>query len=204
MATPAPSGALWQLRLNYAMSGQRLLNTLTYQQEGTVPDFRTAGDLLLADAQRANGLIENILDCLSDDVTLTNIQAQMLLPTRQAAQRVNINLSGEQDEGTLPVNCAQVIERRGDAANRRNVGSFHLPPPSAAVLDSERWNAVQLTRLQEVANLLTSAIIIAVPVLAFFPVLLPKPLSSNLVPVTQAEVKINPRVMRRRTVGVGE
>ncbi len=78
----------------------------------------------------ANQLIQRYLGCMSDQYTLDEMWFQVLWPTRYRKVVIPSGLPGTIDGLVGTANVAAVISRFGDAANRHNMGSIHLPIPT--------------------------------------------------------------------------
>jgi hypothetical protein len=204
MAVPTGIGTIWQLLIEYRASNQRLLNTFNYVQLSAAEDYTTLANILQAWAEDDGGLRDLIQQVIHQGVSIVKMSWQPVRPVRLRAISFTMDIPGAQDGNGLPQNVSQVISRFGELANRRNQGAIHLPPGEIDTVLNGIIQAAQIGKLQAVANKMVSTIIRPADVLQAAPVLISQ--DAELTPqfVETAVPQGTIRVMRRRTVGVGQ
>lgn len=185
--------------------GQITLNTFYYRVNAVtgaplVTAFATAMDGVL---KGAGNLVPKFLACCPPQYFLNNIWYQTVAPTRYVKEVRSAVLGGTFASNSNLANTCTVITRRGDFANRRNVGALHVP---MANLDADISNgaigAPQLAANTALASQMLNALAMA-GIGGADPVLWYPPLSANYTVVRSTLSQLTTRVMRRRTKGIG-
>lgn len=190
--------------------GQRIMNTFYYSVSavGAVPGDRwTAYASLRTQMQLPAGLEVDLRACMTADVSLETLRLQFISPQRMAFREFVVGNNGTHPGVSGTPNVAASIERRTELASRHGVGRIQiagmpdnaystgfLTVPYIAVLD---------TLATEIPRDITDAAGNTYrPVLAYHDPLSAPPWVAS--PVIGCETKNTVRVMRRRTVGLGE
>jgi hypothetical protein len=205
VATPTDVNTVWQMTFRYAMNGQILLNTFHYvQKTSSVADYVAYAIAFNSQIVALGALKDKIKDVLCNTCQLTNIIYQPIKPIRYQAVVAVVGENGTMLGDPLPQNVGQTIERRGIVANRHNMGSLHLPPPSVAGVSGGLLTGIQITNLNIVAAALLLVIAPPLTPAVMVPYLIPRDPDSPYVPLASAAAQTTVRVLRRRTVGVGK
>lgn len=204
MLLPTPIGTIWSLILQWKSNNQVLLNTFNYRQEVDNLDYVDFAALAQGRILGIGRLVPTILDAVSNTCTLERTLWQPIRPTRLRAARFTLNSPGTQQEVPLPQNVAQVITRSGDPATRRSIGSIHLPPCDADRVENGVLTAPQRVLVDDVAALVRTPLTDELDNIILTPVLIARNAADPPIVVRFASVQNTIRVMRRRTVGVGQ
>jgi hypothetical protein len=206
--TPLPEHAVIQIRIESTLLDQHFINTYHYKWDADTPadDYLVELAALKDSFMQAGGMYETWLNCMSNDLVCTVINFQPVWPIRLATYGfVPTSAAGSRAPPNLPVNTAAVIERRGALANRKNVGSVHLPGTVTDSLfdPSGKWTATFMGFLdahaEEVATDLEGTGVIN----KFHPVLFNLANPTETVEVVQCISSEEPRTMRRRGFRLG-
>jgi len=207
-------GDVWQVSFRGEYNAQRIILTHTYRVAaltGIIPDALAAQTIL--DAVRGgvggNDLIESkYLACLPAQYELLSIRAQNVKPNRRVYHEVVRNQPGTHAEVGETGNVAAVITLRTAFAGRSQVSNRHIGPiPSTGTVQVlGALTGAYKTLLGTLATALLQSWANLVPDITFEPVIL-HPI--DLVPpvtdkVTTAIIGEQVRVMRRRTLRIGE
>lgn len=195
------------IQLTGTLNSQTIISTYHYAVTAmNVPiEEVVACNRLLTFITQADGLVDTYLAVAPTNYTMAQASAQKILPQRYRRIQTVIGELGLR--GASPVsNVALTIERFGPLANRKNIGSLHIPcsPGNAAngtwdagTLDVATAHADTMSALfeDEDGNRFRPCLISA---WAGVPTPLPTPqlVSGHIVHTAS-------RVVRRRTVGVG-
>jgi len=155
-------------------------------------------------AGTVGGVGDKFIALMPTNYTLIRWSAQVISATRYA--RVDgpiLNAAGDSGAISSSPNIACVITRRGVLANRRSVGSLHLPYPDA---ETEATTGIVpagfLSGMQDLCTQMLNNQTLAPSTVVFSPVLYHKT-GLNFTDLVAAFPQRTIRVMRRRTVGVG-
>lgn len=205
MATPTQGGTIWLCTFRYNLNNQILLNTFPYQQSSTPTlDYVAFAQAIVLAMQAPGSLQDSILQSITADCALASITLQPIRPIRYQAVVVAVGQNGQQAGLAAPQNVAQSIERRGVIAARDNIGRIQLPPCAASGIVNGGFTLLQAAQLQGVATAMMANFASGVPAVSLSPVLISKDPTIVPRPITGTTVKLSSRVMRRRTVGVGQ
>lgn len=187
---------------------QRVINTFTFiANPVTDPHaWDIAIDELHATITGPGSLRELFLDCVPNNYTLDEIRYQVLRPIRLAQViKPQVAQSGNVGASALVPNNAVVIERRGDLARRADVGAVHLPAPQDVLLvNGGLITPAYKTILQAFANQMKTSYATNFGGVVLRPTVYHLNIATSITYVTQTVVQETARVMRRRTVGLGE
>lgn len=206
MAYPIANGSILELTLKGKHEGQEVMNVLHYRNTtpSTLTDGALAAITVMEQANEAGGLASLWKACLSAQVTELTMRAQWISPSRWAYITTTITGgSGTIAGNAMPVNTAISITRRGEAANRHNVGTLHIPGVPATAIVNGVLQPLFIDAYNEFAAATLQPLIALDPPFEMVPVLLNRT-EVGASPVPQSYIRHDyTRVMRRRTVGVG-
>jgi len=209
MAAPFPTvsvGDRYLVSFVGSLAGQRILSTFWYTNSSLV-GFPTADafyDEIFAKIDQNTELRGFYQGVCPSNYTMEQVWIQKVDPSRVAKKVYTVSYPGQLADASQNPNVAATIERRGAVANRHNVGSLHVPGPTTVMyVDGGTWKAAYKTLLDGLGGKMIEALTlgsgsIIEPILRYGPGTLQFTFISTFFsqPTT--------RVMRRRTVGVGE
>ncbi|PSM54836.1 hypothetical protein C4L39_26140 [Clostridium diolis] len=206
MAYPLNLNDIVSVTLEARLYGQQVMSVLHYEVIGplTTEDGAAALDAFAVAINAVDGLQRLWAQCqtLNSEVMLLHLQK---VASNRFARRTYAGglAQGSVAGQSMPANVAAAITKRGETANRHNVGTIHMPGVPASwvtngLLNEDAVEAYGLFALEmksEQAPAGTDVI--------FSPVMFNRaaPLTSQT--VVDTALKIPTRVMRRRTVGLG-
>lgn len=124
---------IFQTTFKYQMHGQTLLNVLHWRTtENTETDDEVVACNLIAskmasEAAVAGTPLNGIKLCVSQDVLIEEVQAQVVYPDRYAFVSAPIGEIGSRPINTLQ-NIQTCVTKRTKLAGRKFRGAIHLPP----------------------------------------------------------------------------
>jgi len=184
---------------------QRVANTFKYvviEAPGVLVEQVTAFNALYSAMDAVNKLIQDFLVNCPDNYALNEVWFQVVSPTRFAAIKIFADQGGNSGADALTANLAAVVTRRGELANRRNISSLHVPAPTDILfINNGNLTASYQSSMLLLANELT--VEYTASGYKFSPSIWGESITDP-VPITQAELQPTARVMRRRTLRVGE
>jgi len=212
-----PDAALndvWQVSFRGVYNAQRIILTQTYQVTQITPPI-TDGNaaLVLLNAVRAGvggfDLIESAyLACMPAEYELQVIRAQNVKPNRRVYHEVIRTQPGTHAEVADTGNLAAVVTMRTDFAGRSQVSNRHIGPiPSTGTVQTlGALTGAYKTLLSTLATALLQSWSEAIPTITFTPCILHPTdiVPPNVDKITSAIVGETVRVMRRRTLRIGE
>lgn len=161
-------------------------------------------------------LLNAMLDCMSNEASITSVACQIISPVRYRASKVAIIAGDGTIVGSLTnQNTAAVFTKYGELAGQDAVGSWHQGGTPPNMFSNGNLSVGGLTAMGTLAEafLEKPAITIGGDTTTFYPAILNKePIPDTdpvryqikgLTEVIQTEVQQTARVMRRRTKGVG-
>ena len=194
-----------QLTFQGTHDGQQVMTVMSYKSKNTaiITNGRPVLESLLNIAAQPLGLYEKYLACISSDVKAVVPYVQLVANARYAyITPAGAGTDGDIAGPCMPANTAQVVTRRGEIADRRNISSLHLPGvPVAAVVDSF-LTAVHMAKLQEFGTASCQAIVTSDGT-EWQPVAYRRTSPGDSRQLVEAYVQNTVRVVRRRTVGLG-
>jgi len=171
-----------------------LIGTPTYLQFAT--DMKTAFNT-------AGGLIPTFLACCPPDYFLNNMWVQTIAPTRVVKTILSIATSGQNASDSNTANLSSVVTRRGALANRKNIGSVHIPYPNLDADGSNGTISAAHLALMEVFAVQVRRTVTMSGTGSVTPVLFNGPTFTDVSPIESTISQLTVRTMRRRTVGRG-
>lgn len=207
MAYPIAGADVIQIRPNYSYGGQRYMNVLHYiiDDPGTMP---AQGDTTLNDllsAWRADNETQ-LLDCLATNCRFEYVDIQKIYPIRYRALRQSVSANGTSAGGAAKTgNVGSTITMRVDLATRNAGGSVHIPALPDAYMALGLLDPLQINNLDSYASSLISGLLGALTnAQATYAIAQVRTLPAVINPVTAYVSQLEARVMRRRTIGVGQ
>jgi len=153
----------------------------------------------------AGSMYDKLQACYPQNLTTPQIWYQKVYSLRTMKVVKSPNDPGLWPHDATSANVACVVERRGVLANRRNVGSIHIPcAADPATIDDGAPTPAYTTVLEAVATQINATITTALGTCTWRPVLFNYPDPIIYSEIINASVQDTSRVMRRRTVRVGE
>jgi hypothetical protein len=206
MAT-AVVGMKFEVRLYTLFANQVYENVFHYglaSVTGTPSVKNVATDLV--NALTGDGdLITEMRALIPSNMLMQKIEIQVVAPLRLRKDTFAYNLNGL-GPTTQTGNLAGVVTKQGDIANKHNIGSLHIPISTAAatsangVLSEAALEAISLVAVQVPLVVNLAGLVSA----SMQPVISNGKLSTEVSPITAAVPQTQVRVMRRRTVGLGQ
>lgn len=206
MAYPIVTGSILELTLEGRHEGQQVMNVLHYKltSPATLTDGRDVAANVIIAANEVGGIATLWRACLSIQVTDLTAKAQWIVPDRYAYVRLGITGgSGSVAGDAMPVNTAVTVTRRGQEANRRNIGSTHIGGVPAGAITNGQLNILFVDAYAEFAAKMLQPLLSLDPAFEMTPILYNKEApAESAVPIAYT-LNTYARIMRRRTVGVG-
>lgn len=191
------------------MFDQRILSTYAYQVFNLAGGAVTTSDLATAlntQLSAPGELLQLVRNACPSDYNHVETWYQRIAPTRVV--RDVFTGTGVGTNGAANVsNVAAVVERRGDLANRKNISCLHVPMADiAANVVAGYVTAAMTSKLVAIgAKLITSYnLTVGAATVVLVPCIYNKGSVPNCSYITRYYAQPTSRVMRRRTVGVGE
>lgn len=205
MAYPLNVNDIVEVTFAGTQIGQMMMSVLHFEVTApiTTPDAGAVFDSLANNLIDGFGLNVTYLQCCANDLVNAYITIQKVASDRFIKRRYDAAFSeGQVVSRSVSCNTAIAITKKGDAANRHNLGTLHMPGvPQIWVTDSA-LNAAGITGYAPLVTALKNQIVVGGVTLK--PVIFNKaaPLTSQF--VTSSALQQTLRTMRRRTVGVGK
>lgn len=199
------AGDVLSVTLNGQLCGQTVMNTFHYGMASVsgAPTQDAVAIEVLNKLAVTGGFYDKFLACCPDNYILNETWVQFILNVRYRKRVGAPSLNGTFGFDADTANVAATISRFGDAANRRNMGSVHIPIGSDVhFLDQGFVKAALLTQLTAFSPFLYTQLVLAT-LGTIQPILISGASILNAVPLSSAIVQQTARVVRRRTVRVG-
>lgn len=207
-----------QLTIRSTLFSQTVMNIFHYRLDlagGVV----AAGSAFLSDfndaLQAGGGMFETYINCMPAQVTNIVADLQWVDPDRFVKRTFVVNPLGGFSHVPTTANLASVLELRANIADKRSIGSKHLPGLGGTAVAGGIVQAALLAQIEEFAD--QCPLSVPVGVRTMRPIIFgrARPSYTNrhgvvipAIPKSYREVASyvihnTARVMRRRTVGVG-
>jgi len=205
MAYPIVDGSIAEVSIEMAVNGQNCMSLFHYylEQDAPVVDGAALMLELLGWFVGAAGPFPEYEDCIPDVVNNMSVYGQWITPDRFRYEIAPAGpFAGNVANAPLPQNVSAAITKFGDAANRHNIGTLHMPAVPVNFVQDGMISAVGLAAYGALAAVMQDGFISAGGhVLS--PVIFNR-LSPNDSPyIIGAFTQLTSRVNRRRTVGLG-
>ena len=213
-----PANSILEVKVGYVVNNQQCYNVLHYK---TLAELATADELTTSDwvvnnlNGNANGEFPGeFANVMADNVVLNELTAQCIYPVRWRISRDVFAITGAIAGTCDAQNVQACISKRGDLANRHNVGSVHIggqPPVNYA---SGMLTAGAITLFNALTTFLETEINLeGDPAKVVYPAILNKTkvvvdgkdkyVVSGSTQTTAWDVRSELRTQRTRTVGRG-
>lgn len=206
MAYVIGANAIVEVTFEGLHEGQQVMSTYHYKMgtPATVPDGYAVLGELLTKVMGGGELFETWREAISVHVTDLVVSAQWIKPNRY---RYRFDIPAIDSGGIAgdcnPTNVAIAITRLGEAANRHNQGTLHMPGVPLSFIDNSALQPAGAGLYSSHATVMLQDFVLPASGAEMIPVLFNK-VNYLLCPrMTAAQIQNYARVMRRRTVGVG-
>lgn len=206
---PLQGGAIVQLTYRSLLAGQRILNTFRYRcvtDLTTLPDYRLALADLADQLDAAAGMTFKYVSACPTNMVIQKYRLQPIWPIRQRYEEYDVGQNGLATLGsTNTANVAVSIKRTGDIIGPHGVGRVQIPACTTGVTAGLVDPAYITADLVPLADQMKLEIPGVVYPITWVPLLFS--VTNNIVSsadIIATSVEDTARVMRRRTVRVGE
>lgn len=206
MAYPVLGGSILELTFQGLHDGQQVMTVLHYRyaSQSQLPNGALALESFLETVTANDQLYDLWKDCLSAKVTDMKAKAQWIWSLRYAfMEKITLPRSGSVAGDAYPPNVAVAITRRGEQANRHNIGTIHMPGVPVSFVTNGLVNPGAEASYATFAQKCLDQVTTPDPVAAFDPIIYTRTGPALSQKPVGYVVQKNSRVMRRRTVGVG-
>jgi len=155
----------------------------------------------------ANGEVADAYNrCCPDNYIPGDIWYQVIRPTRfRKFVKADFTTGVTSGFAATAPNVACVITRVGELGRRDNISSLHLPAATDnGWIDGGTVTLAAQVKLATMSDACRTTYSVAIGSTKFSPSILNGPLAAQVTPITFAFFQFTSRVMRRRTLGVGE
>jgi hypothetical protein len=184
------------------------MSTFVYRVSSVTgtPNQHDVFDALDTKLKTSNNLVDKYLACVTHDYVLLQIWYQTIAPGRFAKYPVTaVGKIGAFTGESQTANLAAVITRRGDLGNRHNVSTLHVPIGTDDNSMEDGELTVDLKAVMDaLAIQMNSSITLSSPVTGLAPVINNGPNANDYSPITNTFTGDHIRVMRRRTLSLGQ
>jgi hypothetical protein len=204
MPYPIGNGNIVAVTFEGLLEGQQVMSTLHFRFDsfGPVPNGGAELDELAAVIKGAGGLFSKWLACVSRDTLERNIAVQLIAPDR-FVRRVYVwtQPNGQAGTDAFSSNTSIALTKRGQAANRSNIGAVHMPGVPLSFVTGGLLNNAGVIGYTQLCGALVAPQ--GTTNGNFVPVIFHKAQPLDSEQVLTCDPQLNVRVQRRRTVGVG-
>jgi len=202
---PQQAGDVLLITFDGLWHNQRTMTTFHYGVGTLVgtPSYLDFATAVRTAFLTAGGLIPTFLAACPEEYFLNNLWVQTIKPVRVVKTILSVASSGTNEFHSSTANLSTVVTRRGPLANRKNIGSVHVP---FANLDADSSNGTISESLLTILNTFGVQVrrtITMVGVGSITPVLYNGPTAADVSPIESTISQLTIRTMRRRTVGRG-
>ena len=203
-----PNNAVLLYTIRYSQAGQTFLNTAHFKYTDNitgVDDYATYANAILDRFELAANIIADLADLMHPSITIVDHRIQQVHPVRLAPIIHTLGVPGLATGTALPTNTAAVVTKRSEFATRWGIGSWHQPGLPSSALTSA--GVMATTWLDDLELALAGPLTVA-----FVPTAMNGEVNGVLWNITtplrftdvnSIQAQSTPRVMRRRTVGLG-
>jgi len=206
MSREVSNGAILECVIRGLSDDQVTLSYFHYRLNNAVAD--SDGTALVNSFDGLFNSVGNVadryLDCCSEDWLFTDVTYQWIYPTRFTFQRKDpFDVAGHVAEPMMPSNTAVALTKRTFLAGRTQRGTLHMPGvPTTFVLNS-RVQPAGVTAYEALGDSIDNILTLATDEV-FEPLIFHRALPNTSVQIQEVDSQHFVRIMRRRTVGVGE
>lgn len=207
---PIAIGDIIQVQIRTQVENQTVLNVLHYRSlsnRDTVTYQEGLNDLIDGIAvDDVTSIIDPMLPLMGPNAEVIYVQAQRVYPARDIYVRRNINRSGEHADDCDATNVDAVIVKQSEKTGRGRSGVFHLGGLANTTYALGEMTADSMTLLAGLASSLKVRMAEIIPDTGFDPGMYNPDLGgvTGFTKVADCTPRKQLRVIRRRTVGVGE
>lgn len=190
------------------MNGQACWNTFHYRLNTMTipaPSTVTAAANLNTALGAANGLYDRLTQCSPDNFTIEQVDIQVISPTRFIkSQHIPAFANGQVGSDAVTSNLMASLTRRGEIANRSNIGGIRVAAPTSALEASTgEWQVGYKVLLDNLADELQESVVFNGGDMIWGPGIFGPYQNPTFKPITNTAFSEVVRVMRRRTKGYG-
>lgn len=214
MARTVAIGAILEVSYAGKLAGQKTLTVLHYSLTALAPGPTVDGDLITAAAagtvfnlEGPGGILAEYLECISQDFELSRIRYQWVNPVRYSyIEEIPVTALGLFVGASMPPNIAAVVGKRNDSTGRLNRGSVHLPGVPVVAVEDGLLTSPATSRYADYGSIIkqSHALTFSGGTATITPVIYHAAVPSASPSFNAFIVMPEVRIMRRRTVGVGE
>lgn len=203
----APVNSILEVSIVSKLYFQTILNVLHYRviTVSGVPNTLDEQDAFNVDFANValGGVMDKYKKATMGLQEVVEIRSQFVSPLRFRASKLAVSITGLRGNNDA-ANQAVVITKRGQFANRRNIGSIHIPAPGEGDIDAGVLAPAYKPILEDLAAELEQNITVTTGAGVYEPVIYSRgPAPDNWQSIDDCLVQDTARVMRRRTVGLG-
>lgn len=210
MAYPIGTGSLIEVRVTTEVAGQSCLNVLHYTVRAGAapitngPAYLDAINVLALNDDGLWPLVLRMTGRMADPAVIRSVASQAVFPTRYRAVTRTSDRPGVAEEPAMPPNVALTITKATDSGARGSTGAFHLAGAPLSAATAGRWSLGYIGGTATLASLLFASFTPVDGLGTLDPVLWRRTPPGGTRPVVTTIIQPTVRVMRRRTVGVGQ
>jgi len=203
----APVGAIFLSTMRYQHAGQILRNQFHWRLEANqnTRPVNVVCDALDAEMNKLNGIFKKMQVIRESGCVLLDTAHQMIRPARYAGVGYAKNVAG--DVLTIGISVTQlaaVLVRRSVNATRRGLSRIHMPiAADPGVIDNGVLSATTLTTMGEIGNAILNTTTLG-DGMSVLPIVFNPGADPEYAYIQTFAVQNQVRVVRRRTVGLGE
>lgn len=212
MGRPVLTGSILEVTGQAQANGGKMLNVWHYKWSGpaaTIGDGDAIVALLAAAIQPAVGssYLDRARLMTHESVTWINVRFQWIVPLRYSPtfnfQDAGV---GALNAAPMPMNVAGVATLRGELAGAAGIGRKHFGGLDASQLNGPLMDPSFVTQAEQLLELMEDVVDTGAIALGsnLIPVIYHRDAYEQSEPWSQYEIQSSARVMRRRTLGVGE
>lgn len=210
---PLDAGAVLQVNFFGTLHGQRVMNTFHYMADATpdpLVDYRTYISALKDQLATVDtGLIATLNALWPNNAYMDHMKIQPVYPERQRYVQYPLAIDGTVGDDADTANVAMSIRRNAEVIGRMGVGRVQIPLADLYRVDGYVDLAALIIPLEAFTDALLAIITTVTPAMTWQPILFGislDPLAPyvNTSPLFTATPEDTIRVMRRRTVRLGE
>jgi len=213
-----PSTAIMEGKFVWSCHGQTCMNVLHWYPDGIVagvdPIELMDSFLSVISDNNVGDIMPLIAELQSSQVSWQKVTAQLIHPYRYIVREAVVAQIGADVNPCTAQNVQASIEKTGIAGTRSNIGAIHIGGLPQTNYSLGLVTAGTLTKLQTLADKLEQDVVEPLGPSTWHPGILNKEIIPNtdppkyriksITPLFEYRVKNTLRVMRRRTIGVGD
>lgn len=205
MAYPIVDGSIAEVSVEMSVNGQNCMSLFHYylEEEDPVTDGAALLVELLNWFAGGGGPFTAYEECIPDTVIDMSVYGQWITPTRYRYEiAAGGPFVGDVNSPPYPPNVSAAITKFGEAADRHNIGTLHMPAVPTTFIVDGMISAVGLGAYGGLASVLSNGFVSAAGH-ALSPVIFNRASPGDSPYIIGAFTQLTSRVNRRRTVGLG-